>query len=234
MIEFEPEEKLKMFDEIAKHFYDKNFGRMTKSDFEVLMFHFYMDKMIKQSVDENDVLKYNQCSDYRIGRELGITQQRVANLKVKSQLLYPIDFDWKKSFKSLIAHIRFDRKSQKVIIPIPDPNLYYEIQNYLENEGGYIEKTLNRKLMKLRVEYYIELLMKVYGDNKTKRQLISELKKQLKEENKLESRFDDRQIGKTLLEMGVNITSIVANLSSVFSAETVLGDAFSTLKALML
>lgn len=127
LVEFEPEEKEEMFDKLAEHFYKQNFGQMSKSDFETLMFHFYMKKIVKQNQNENGVLDYNSCSDYKISKDLGITQQRVKSLKIKSHLLYPIDFLWRASFAALVRNIRFDRQSQKVIIPIPDPNLYYEM-----------------------------------------------------------------------------------------------------------
>ena len=98
----------KAFEELTKRFYRQNFGQMSKSDFEALMFHFYMKKLVEQYQNSAGVLDYNKCSDYKISQELGITQQRVANLKVKSQLLYPIEFKWENSFASLIQNARFD------------------------------------------------------------------------------------------------------------------------------
>lgn len=92
-----------------------------------------------------------------------------------------------------------------------------------------IEKQLNRKLLQLRVEYYIELLMCVYGDEKTRNQLISEAKKRFEKENKDEIKMDNRQIGKTLLESGANLTAIIESFCSVLSPNTVLGKAFAVL-----
>lgn len=229
LVKFDPKEKGEMFDALANHFYKQNFGQMSKSDVETLMFHFYIKQLVKQNENESGVLDYNSCLDYKISKDLGITPQRVASLKVKSQLLYPIEFSWERSFETLLDNIRFDRKAQKVIIPIPDPNLYYEVQNYLEEQGAYIEKQLNRKLLQLRVEYYICLLMNLYGDEKTRDQLISEVKKELKKKNEIEVQMDDRNIGKVLLESGISITSLVGNLCSIFSQGTVLGRAFASL-----
>lgn len=217
LVEFTAKDKEEMFDELAEHFYKQNFGQMSKSDFETLMFHFYIKRIVKQNQNATGVLDYNSCSDYKISRDLGITQQRVKSLKIKSHLLYPIDFSWQDSFASLAKNIRFDRQRQKVIISIPDPNLYYEVQDYLEEHGGYIEKQLNGKLLQLRVEYYIDLLVKVYGDEKSRKQLISEAKKQCKINQKEEKIFDDKQIGKSLLELGVNVSSIVSGIVSSLS-----------------
>lgn len=220
LVEFTAKEKEKMFDELAKHFYNRNFGQMAKSDLEALMFHFYMEKLVELNRSVSGVLNYNCCSDYKISQDLGITQQRVKSLKIKSHLLYPIEFSWKASLLSLTEHMRFDRQSQKVILPIPDPNLYNEIQNYLEEQGGYIEKQLNGKLLQLRVEYYIELLMNALGDEKSKKQFISEMKKQVKATQKEEIQFDEKQIGKSLLELGVNVSSIISSVISGLSPES--------------
>ena len=41
---FEDIYKIKAFDEIAKHYYNKNFGTMQKFDFDVLMFSIYIEQ----------------------------------------------------------------------------------------------------------------------------------------------------------------------------------------------
>lgn len=45
------------------------------------------------------------------------------------------------------------------MISIPDPNLFYEIQNFLEEQGAYIDKQLNSKLLVIREEYFADLLL---------------------------------------------------------------------------
>lgn len=45
-IQFSDEEKINFFDEIASHFYKANFGQMSKSDMELMMFRFYIEKII--------------------------------------------------------------------------------------------------------------------------------------------------------------------------------------------
>ena len=140
-VKFDDDEKIKMFDEISNHFYNKNFGQFSKSEIELMMFNFYIQKMIKDSLKEDGTVDYSKCSEYRISKDLGITQQKVRNLKVKNQLVNPVEFDWKKEIAALMPNARYENK--KVYINIPDPNLFYEIQNFLENEGSYIEKQLN-------------------------------------------------------------------------------------------
>ena len=91
------------------------------------MFKFYMEKLIDDNKDEKNVLHYNNCSDYIISKELGITQQTVRNLKIKKQLVYPTQFDWKESLAKLTEHARYEEATRTIIINIPDPNLFYDI-----------------------------------------------------------------------------------------------------------
>ncbi len=85
---------------------------MSKADIELMMFHFYIEKMVTDFKDENGILDYKKCSDYKISKDLGITQQRVRNLKVKNQLVYPIEYDWKAALSQLIKNVRYDKDTK--------------------------------------------------------------------------------------------------------------------------
>lgn len=216
-IEFTNEEKVEMFDEIAKKFYNHNFGTFSKSEMELMMFNFYIKKIVSTNVESDNTLNYNYSSDYYISKDLGITQQKVNNLKIKNQLVNPIEFDWKKSFLKLVGNARFDNKSGKVLINIPDPNLYIEIKHYLENHGGYIETQLNRNLLKIRVEYFIQLLVEIEPE-KERNIIIKEIKKYIKKENKDENIFSKDNIAKSLLDLtvnGANILNIILGLCNL-------------------
>lgn len=219
-VNFTEEDKIKMFDEIASHFYNANFGQMSKSDIELLMFHFYIEKMVSENSFEDGSIDYNECSDYKISHELGITQQRVRNLKIKNQLVYPIEYDWRLALAKLTENARYDRISKKIIMNIPDPNLYLEIQNFIEEKGAYVEKQLNSKILQIRVEYYIELALALENvDNQKK--FIKKLKQFFKDKGKNDNEFDENNIGKSLIEMAVNITEIAANISNVIPNQSV-------------
>ena len=225
-ISFTDSEKIAMFDEIASHFYEANFGQASKADIEMMMFNFYIKKIIEDNQEQDGTIDYNKCSDYKISKDLGITQQRVRNLKVKNQLINPIDFKWEKSFAKLVENAKFE--NQKVIISIPDPNLFYEIQNFLEEQGAYIDKQLNSKLLVIREEYFADLLVALEPDSNRK-QVVKVIKKAFKEQTKSEKQFDEKNIGKTLIEGAVNITTILANISTVISPENVIYEALSKL-----
>lgn len=223
-VSFSDTEKIEMFDEIAAHFYAANFGQASKADIELMMFNFYIQKMIKDNQEQDGTIDYNKCSDYKISKDLGITQQRVRNLKVKNQLINPIDFEWERAFAKLISNAKFE--NQKVIINIPDPNLFYEIQNFLEEQGSYIDKQLNSKLLVIRIEYFIDLLVSLEPESNRK-EVIKEIKRVFKEQSKSKKQFDEKNIGKTLIDGAVNIITILANISTIASPEN------RILKALM-
>ena len=181
-------EKAELFDEIAALFYKQNFGMASKSEIELLMFHIYLEKMIQQNINADGTLDYNQCSDYRISRELGITPQRVNNLKLRSHMVHPIEFEWEKSFATLIEHAYYDKERQTVIVSIPDPTLMMKIQEEIELKGGFYEKQLNSKLLQMKACYFVQL-MAVVEPEATKGELIKAMKQSFKKQAKEERPF---------------------------------------------
>ena len=67
--------KAEAFDQIAYEYYLGNFGTMTKTDFETLLFSLYLERILKKS--ESDL---NTYSGYTLSKQLGITQERVGTL----------------------------------------------------------------------------------------------------------------------------------------------------------
>lgn len=148
------------------------------------------------------------------------------NLKVKNQLINPINFEWEKAFAKLVSNAKFENR--KVIISIPDPNLFYEIQNFLEEQGAYIDKQLNSKLLVIRVEYFIDLLISLETEYK-RNEIVTMIKSVFKEQTKSEKQFDDKNIGKTLIDGAVNVTTILANISTIISPANSIFGALSNL-----
>lgn len=215
------EKKAEMFDTIAKHYYNKNFGTLSKSDLDLLMFHFYLTEEVEEDKEKHQGFDFNKVSDYVISKQLGITQQRVRALKIRKQLKYPIEFDWKESLNLLISTARFDVVSQKIVIPIPDPNLMIEIQNKIEESGGYIVGQTGGKTLKIRIEYFMELVY-LEETEKNKKEILSQIKKEIKSKNKDESCFDENHIGKSMIDLGVSITNIIASITTILEPNNVL------------
>ena len=167
---FDAERKAEAFDKIAELFYNKNFSTLPKSEIDLLMFHFYMDALLDNySVDKGSgKIDFNACSDHRIAQQLGITPQKARNLKVKSQARYPREYDWKKALASLKDRVRYDEQKKKIVIPMPDPNLYEEVSNFIEENGGFIEVQRSGNYIQIRPEYYIFLIYESVDENKQK------------------------------------------------------------------
>ena len=211
---FTGSEKISCFDRIASHFYSRNFGQMSKSDIELMMFDIFMKKMIEDNRDTNGTVDYSKCSDYRISQELGITQQKVKNLKVKSQLVYPVDYDWKLALAKLIKNARFDKQTQKVTLNIPDPNLYLEIRNFIEEQGAYVEVQLNSKILQLRAEDFVDLALALEPEN-SRQEIIKYFKENFKEHHKNDAVFTDKRIGKFLMSEILDDPDIVNKICSI-------------------
>lgn len=223
-VDFSEEYKARCFDELAAHFYNANFGQMSKADIELMMFNFYLRQMISDHRDDCGSIDYNECSDYKISRDLGITQQRVRNLKIKKQLVYPEKYTWEIAFAKLIKNARYDPKTQKITLNIPDPNLFIEIQNFIESRGSYVEMQLNSKILQIRAEYFIELVVSLEPEESRKK-ITQNLKKQLQESTKENAAFDSKNIGKSLINGGINIVDIIANLSTILTPGNCIGQA---------
>lgn len=183
--DYSEKRKAKLFDQISEKYFDKNFGTMTKSEFELLLFN-----MLLEYLRDN---KPNELSDYRISKILGISQTRVRNLKQRAELVYPRDESgdaWKKDFKNHIPYARYDEKTGLVKVNIPDVTVITELRNFMEENKWYDEYQLNPKLFQCPVEIFLELCQKMDDKeirlNETQIKNIDKIKKK--------SNLDDKAI----------------------------------------
>ena len=155
-------------------------------------------------------------TDYSIGRELGITQQRVRNLKIKEQLKYPRNIDWKEELGELLKKARYD--DPNIVIDVPDPNVLIEIKNYLEENGMYVNTQLNSRLLSMRIEFFVDLALET-DDSKNRDEVYKSLIKELKKTNKYEDGKLQPNLNKCkdFVDVGVNIVDIVVSLVSLAS-----------------
>lgn len=146
---FTQEEKAEAFDQIAARFYAGNFGQMAKVDIETLLFHLYIDKCFDKKLDHDD---------YTVARELGITQSKVRNLKIRKSLQYPREeFKWEEIFVSCIPNAHYDPVKRLVKMHVADVDVLLELRNYMEKNGWYDEYQLNPKLFQCKTDIFYEL-----------------------------------------------------------------------------
>lgn len=172
---FSTEEKIKIFDKIAQNYFVRNFGEMSKSDFETLLFSEYIEHRI------NNKLPFD---DYSLSKELGITQVRIRALKEKKELKYPYNVvEWKKIFAESVKNAKIDPNDHYVKMIIQDINVMNEIRNFIEIHGWYDECSLNRKLLRIPLDCFVEIC---YNSDTFDNVFSEETKKTIKKISKAE------------------------------------------------
>ena len=187
-------------------------------EIELLMFSIYMDEMIGYCKTSNGTIDYSICSDYEMGKQLGITQERIRTLKVKKQARYPVEFRWQDSLLSIKESVRYDDGINKIIIPTRDPNLYNEIRNYIEDHGGYIEIKRSGNYIQIRPEHYFMLVYEELSEadqNKCRKELEKELRKYNKGNYIAEAKSarDVIKIVANIAKFGLNAFSAIESAS---------------------
>ena len=218
---FSPEEKAACFDEICACFYDRNFGRLSKTDMDLMMFRFYLQKAVEVSRDEKQggLIDYAKCSDFKIARELGITPARVRSLKTRVQLASDIEYDWKEQFARLIKNADYDPRSLMVSLHVPDPRMFLEIQDLIEDRGGYVEKQLNGSLLRVKAPYFLEVLAEAEADGgKTREEILRTIQVSFAGSRVQDVKYDPMRLGKSILDLmgtAAEFTSFLGNLQNV-------------------
>ena len=174
---FSDKDKIEAFDKIAEKYYFGNFGATNKQDLDTLIFSLYLERIL-----EKDQYDYNSYSDYRLSKELGLTQSKVSNLKVKKELLYPYhNFDWRISFQKVITNATFE--DNKIKIFIRDKNLFLELKNAIEENGGFIEIQLTPNLLQVKLCYFLDLMIAI-SEEKDRDKIRSKIQKEILAKNK--------------------------------------------------
>lgn len=142
-------EKEKLFKKISFAYFERNFGSMSKSDLETLLFSEYIEHHIRHR------LPYD---DYTLSKELGITQARIRTLKERKELKYPYkDFKWQSAFAEAVAQAKYDETDHYVKMIIQDVNVMAEVRHYIELRGWFDECSLNKKLLRIPMDCFVEI-----------------------------------------------------------------------------
>lgn len=137
--------------EIKERCLNRNFGTLSKSEFDLMLFHYYLENL-----EEEVGSRY--VSDFDIGRKLGLTIQRVRSLRERNALKWGTKGNWKESFLGCLQFARCDGNGD-VKIPVPDINVIKEIRNYLENLGLFDDYQLNPKVFQCNLEALVAICL---------------------------------------------------------------------------
>lgn len=154
---FSDTEKIACFDRIASCYFNKNFGSISKSDLDLLLFSEYINHCKRGG---------QNCDDYTLSRQLGITQNRIRSLKERKELKYPYDgFDWKQSFAEAAENARYDENDKRVKFIIQDINVQNELRYFMESHGWYDNYSLNKKLINIQIDCFLDICGNLDEDN---------------------------------------------------------------------
>jgi hypothetical protein len=207
MIEnFSNEQKIKAFDFLVVNYFKQGFGSMSKSDVDQLFFNVVTQH--SANIDK---------SDYSLSKLLKITQPRVRNLKLKNGLKFsPTTME--KALEEFKKYAEFARleDDKRISIPIYDPNVFVELENLIEQSHGYVELQLNPKILTIRIDQFLNLLISIeakstgLGQKEIEEKYFSALKNSIMEEEKTtglvksDTILSMKDVQKIFLETGVS------------------------------
>lgn len=165
---FTVEEKNELFNDLMEMYFKKNFGTISKTDFETYIFSFYVNHL-----EKNNVI----FDDYSLGKDLGITQAKVRSLRERRELKYPSDYNWIDEFLRYAENAKYDENSRLIKFIISDVNVIKDARHFFETNGYYDEFQLNPKLFQCTSEAFIEISKLLCKDRQQDFELIpSEIK----------------------------------------------------------
>lgn len=150
MITFTEAEQQEILNEIANQYFQRNFGALSKSEWETFLFSVYLSHCRK-----NDALPFD---DYTLSKQLGITQSRVRSLKEKVSVKYTDgNFSWKEAFVRAIPNASYFPETHTIKLLIQEKDVLIEVRQLLEARGLFDERPLNDKLLQVPVGSFLEI-----------------------------------------------------------------------------
>lgn len=150
--------------DLCLKYFNRNFGSISKSEIDLLMFHYYL-KQKRINISRNDSHSSNNKdpSDYELSKELGISQSRVRSFKSKDYLQNGDCRDWKQCLVYSIEHAEFVKANDNVELLITDVIVMMELRNFLEQMNLIDEYVLNPKVFKCSVDVFIKVYEELSG-----------------------------------------------------------------------
>lgn len=177
--------------------FSNKFGSFSKSDFETLMFTIYLD-----SLPEGPIY------DYIISQQLGITESKVRNLRIKSQLLYPKEIPWEITLSMAIKNGSYNEKDNTMTITIEDPSCHAKIRYEIEAFYGTANLNLNRKQLTVPIESLLSIALSQEPEE-SKEQILSMWNEEWQRENKDRERITRESLTKRIFKGVGTLVSVV-------------------------
>ena len=183
--------------------FTKRFGTFSKSDYEVLMFTIFQDSLA------------HSVRDYDISIALGITESKVRNLRIKSQLLYPKKLEWTGELAKSIERGYYDKTRKQITITFENPSVQSFVKNLVEKQCGVVWQSLNAKQLILPIESF--LLLAAFAE-KDEEEVLNSIRKALQKETKKTTVIEKQKFKERFLQNIPDVASFIASLVSIYNA----------------
>ena len=144
------------FYKLASLFYEQNFGTLSKQEFEIQMFKYFLS-FAEQQFEESEI------TDFFIAKKLGITPQVVRNRKTKLFLKEGIERDWRDSLISALkskAYVFRERSSGwEMKVMLPSKLDVYGFEDALMAHGHYFDNSFNNLVVIVSMTSLIALML---------------------------------------------------------------------------
>lgn len=195
----------KFLDQIETHYFRQNFGTLTKSEFELLVFEYFLNK------EGGDIYGKTDNDYYALSMKLGISDSKFNNL-YRKYILRTQDLSdknsskWQIKFIESLNSLKYDEEAHRFKLPIRDPNLKSDFVHFIEKEDWFDEGCLNRKVLVLQPDCLLHIISKlsdidiseIYNE-KAKTEILEEINPELK----LKKEFRNASINKLARWLGL-------------------------------
>jgi hypothetical protein len=210
--------------EIKEECLNRNFGTLSKSEFDLMIFHYYL-------LEQKDKKGSAYVSDYDIGKELGLTIQRVRSLREREALKQKPNDNWKDDFLKGLPNARCEANGD-VKIPVPDVNVMKEVRNYLEAQGLYDEYHEKPKLFMCKLDALIAVCINLKSEGNLCKDILDILRES--EDGKFSSAVEEQEhpvLSKVRKEAVERVKALMTDIHDIAKAGlgTLCGQWFSLL-----
>ena len=182
--------------------FTQRFGSFSKTDYEVLMFTIFLDSLPAP------------LRDYDISIALGITESKVRNLRVKSQLMYPRKLEWTEELAKSIEHGYYDRTTGQITVTFEDPSIQNLMKNKIEESFGTVGRTLNIKQLVLPIESF--LLLAAFTEQ-NEDDILSKLNMKLAKESARATVIEKKKFKARFMKGVPDTVSFVSSLLTIYN-----------------
>ena len=182
--------------------FTRRFGSFSKTDYEVLMFTIFLDSLPLP------------LRDYDISIALGITESKVRNLRVKSQLMYPRKLEWAEELVKSIEHGYYDRTTGQITVTFEDPSIQNLMKNKIEESFGTVGQTLNIKQLVLPIESF--LLLAAFAEQ-DEDDILSKLNTKLAKESARATVIEKKKFKARFMKEVPDTVSFISSLLTIYN-----------------